>query len=369
MHEVIDPHDVDRSRTTGARRFFIVLGAIAFAPMGAAAQRPAACDSVAPPVVSPQARVMRTAAPAGQAVYAPPGSPHEDIIARGVCVALFDRAGGLVVRGDSTDEHGLFAFDTLPPGEYVLVAGMPSLHLAAQPIRVPTDRSRLSATRLLVHLRSRADSRPSTVTLVSNPALRHELLDRLAQDQRVRYAMIAAGADHLSPEVLARIDSLAAANQARMRTIVAQHGWPRRDLVGMDGSEAAFILVQHAGHLFQRQMLPIVEGAYRSGDLSGQDLALLTDRVLVGDGKPQRYGTQAVPIEKWVNRRPVLQPIEDSVNVDRRRAALGLQPLQDYVDALKRMYIPKRPSTPRPDSAAWSRRKLTQKLSSVRNHI
>lgn len=346
MHEVIDTHDTDRRRRSGARRRLLLLGAIAFAPLGVAAQRPAACDSVALPVVPPATSVMRTVAPAGQAVYAPPGSSHEDIRAAGVCVAVFDRAGGSVVSADTTDKAGLFSLDTLPPGEYVLVAGASTLHLAVQPIRVPTDRSRISVSRLLVHLRSRPDPRPSTVTLVTNPALRQELIDRLAQDQQVRFAMIAEGADHPSPEVLARIDSLAARNEARMRTIVAQSGWPRRDLVGMDGSEAAFILVQHAGHVFQRQMLPIVEGAYRRGDLSGQDLALLTDRVLVGDGRPQRYGTQAVPIENWVNRQPVLQPIEDSANVDRRRAALGLQPLEDYIDALRRMYLPKRPSAP-----------------------
>src|SRR5437588_687342 len=100
-----------------------------------------------------------------------------------------------------------------------------------------------------------------------------------------------------------------------------------------------FLLVQHADLAFQKEMLPLVEKAYRSGGLSGQSYALLLDRVLVGEGKPQVYGTQAKRFEEWKEQEPTLAPIEDEANVDKRRAEVGLPPLSEYRELLKRMYF------------------------------
>ncbi len=124
-----------------------------------------------------------------------------------------------------------------------------------------------------------------------------------------------------------------------MRAIVRQYGWPGPELVGKDGTEAAFLLVQHSNLAFQKEMLPLVQNAYRSGKLSGQSYALLLDRVLVGEGKPQVYGTQAKRFEEWKGKEPVLEPIEDEANVDKRRAEVGLSPLAEYIELLKRLYF------------------------------
>jgi hypothetical protein len=68
-----------------------------------------------------------------------------------------------------------------------------------------------------------------------------------------------------------------------------------------------------------------------AGEVSRQDLAYLTDRVLVNDGKKQRYGTQM-----GMNFEP--QPIEDAGNVDQRRAEVGLPPLAEYVKLAREQY-------------------------------
>ena len=91
---------------------------------------------------------------------------------------------------------------------------------------------------------------------------------------------------------------------------------------------------------FPEEVLPLVEKAYKSGKLSGQSYALLLDRVLVGSGKPQVYGTQAKRIEEWSGGEPVLEPIKDEANVDKRRTELGLSPLSEYREMLKRLYFP-----------------------------
>jgi hypothetical protein len=131
-----------------------------------------------------------------------------------------------------------------------------------------------------------------------------------------------------------------------MRAIVRKYKWPSPELVGRDGSEAALSLVQHADQAFQKEILPLVKKAYRSGGRSGPSYALLLDRVLVGEGKPQVYGTQAKRIEEWNGQEPTLQPIEDEANVDKRRAEVGLSPLSEYREFLQRMYFPQSKSKP-----------------------
>lgn len=51
----------------------------------------------------------------------------------------------------------------------------------------------------------------------------------------------------------------------------------------------------------------------------------LTGRVLVGEEKKQRYGTQLQPH----NGEPTPLPLENSENVDQRRAAMGLSSLAE----------------------------------------
>ena len=175
---------------------------------------------------------------------------------------------------------------------------------------------------------------------VREPALRRELLKRVEQDQAIRNELISKGIEHPDEAILARMRTIDTANTERVRTIVRQYGWPGPELVGQDGTDAAFMLVQHADLAFQKEILPLVEKAYRGGRLSGQNYALLLDRVLVGEGKPQVYGTQAKPMGQWKDKEPVLQPIEDEAHVDKRRAEVGLMPLADYVKFLKQLYFP-----------------------------
>jgi hypothetical protein len=160
------------------------------------------------------------------------------------------------------------------------------------------------------------------------------------RDQAIRNEWINKGADNTDKSLLARMSEIDSKNTARMKEIVRRYGWPGSELVGTSGSKAAFLIVQHAEHDFHRQMLPFVQRAYRSGGLSGSDYALFLDRVLVEDGKPQMYGTRVKPFELGNGKEPVPYPIKDEADVDKRRAEIGLPPLSEYLEGLKRMYFP-----------------------------
>ena len=198
----------------------------------------------------------------------------------------------------------------------------------------------------MMFLSSNIQAQPATSPSTGNPALRQELLERVERDQAIRDELIKKGVEHPDPGVLARMKEIDDANAERMKAIVSQYGWPSPELVGKDGAEAAFLLVQHSDLALQKEMLPLVEKAYKKGELRGQSYALLLDRVLVGQGKRQVYGTQAKGFDEWKNREPVLEPIEDEGNVDKRRAEVGLMPLAEYLQLLKQAYFPQTKDKP-----------------------
>ncbi|WP_412070099.1 DUF6624 domain-containing protein [Rubrivirga sp. IMCC43871] len=187
---------------------------------------------------------------------------------------------------------------------------------------------------------------PAIAQDVAEPAIRAELVDRLAVEQDVRQRLIATGAFATgaladpTPEVaalLAEMMTTDADNLAFVEALVDAHGWPTPALVGADGVNAAFLIVQHAPPDVQARMLPLAEAAFRAGDLPGQSYALLLDRVLVGRGEPQVYGTQAAP---GPDGEMVIAPTVDDATLDARRAEVGLGTAAEYLATLKAVYAP-----------------------------
>jgi hypothetical protein len=131
---------------------------------------------------------------------------------------------------------------------------------------------------------------------------------------------------------LLRSDSL---RTARLREIVATHGWPVASRDGPAAVRAAWLILQHsADTAWQRRLLPALDAAAAAGEIARGEVAMLTDRVLVRDGRPQRYGSAF----KLEGGRYVPYPIEDAERVDQRRAAVGLQPMEDYATLLRQMF-------------------------------
>ncbi|WP_420455477.1 DUF6624 domain-containing protein [Rubrivirga sp.] len=177
---------------------------------------------------------------------------------------------------------------------------------------------------------------PAVAQDVAEPALRADLLERYAAEQDVRMRLIAAGIAEPDRALLSEMSAIDADNLARVVEIVDTHGWPTPELVGADGVNAAFMIVQHADPATQERMLPLVEAAYRAGDLPGQSYAMLLDRVLVvGRGEPQVYGTQAA---FGPDGEMVVSPTIDDATLDARRAEVGLPPVAEYLAMLREAY-------------------------------
>jgi hypothetical protein len=147
-----------------------------------------------------------------------------------------------------------------------------------------------------------------------------------AEDARVRQELLDAG--ELGGHYVPRMEAVHVKNAARLREIIAVHGWPAVDVAGQDGAEAAWLIAQHAvGEPdFQRRALILLSEGASLGRAPAWHAAYLEDRIAMHEGRPQRYGTQWLddPFDGRVRPWALLDP--DRVN--EFRAQVGLGPLR-----------------------------------------
>jgi hypothetical protein len=191
----------------------------------------------------------------------------------------------------------------------------------------------------------RAEDKPAdkkVTPAVGDEKLRQELLRRMKEDQDARKKLIrlmsapkepGKKADQPETKAMVEIDKR---NTAWLKGVIDRKGWPGKSLVGADAAQAAWLLVQHADldRPFQKRCLPLLADAVKKGEATGMQLAYLTDRVRVGAGEKQVYGTQFHTVDGKLEP----QPIEDEANVDKRRKEVGLSSLDEYRKQMERTY-------------------------------
>jgi len=164
--------------------------------------------------------------------------------------------------------------------------------------------------------------------------LRNELLARVEKDQAVRQKAIDEGGDAKAWQQTVPVDK---DNTAWLKQVIAAKGWPTQTSVGEDGARAAFLIAQHADFdlAFQEQVLAALKIAVDQKEAEPSNLALLTDRVLRQQGKPQIYGTQFSDND---DGSMSLQPTEDLAGLNKRRASVGLPSIEEYKKTLSEIY-------------------------------
>ncbi|AAF83638.1 hypothetical protein XF_0828 [Xylella fastidiosa 9a5c] len=118
--------------------------------------------------------------------------------------------------------------------------------------------------------------------------------------------------------------------QKQLERLMRGRGLFRLNEVGKDAVTAEFLIIQHSSPAFMKRFEKEMGELAARGDFPKDDYATFVDRLLVYEHKPQRYGTQA-------NGDLELYPIEDEQFVDKRRASMGLSPLQVLLDKLEKV--------------------------------
>ena len=164
-------------------------------------------------------------------------------------------------------------------------------------------------------------------------ALRRDLLEMARLDRSVRAELVASGTlfDVGYEPRMARIHQR---NAQRLWRIIESVGWPGTDLVGSDGAEAAWLILQHAISEpdLLRLALPLLTTAAREGKADPAHAAKLEDRIRFFEGRPQRYGTQL----DW-DADGNLSPgeVDDPQQLAERRDAVGLPTLEEQIAAAR----------------------------------
>ena len=126
-----------------------------------------------------------------------------------------------------------------------------------------------------------------------------------------------------------------AKNSKRLEEIVRQFGWPSSIVVGTKASARAFAMLLKAPLALRKAYWPILVKEYEGGFLSGENIASLTDSILVEEGLEQNYGTQVSVKEGEV----FVGPVANKETLNDRRMALGLMSMEDYLVTYKDLYL------------------------------
>lgn len=162
-----------------------------------------------------------------------------------------------------------------------------------------------------------------------NEDLRKRLLAMRAEDERVREELAATG--ELFDGYCPKMEKVHLENAAELERMIEEAGgWLGRSLVGADGADAAWLIVQHAISLpeFSRKCLQLIEYAAREGEVKPAHAAYLHDRICFFENRPQRYGTQS----DWnADGKMQVWTLEDEKRVNEFRAEVGLPPLESLI--------------------------------------
>ena len=164
--------------------------------------------------------------------------------------------------------------------------------------------------------------------------LKAELLAMAESDQDVRKRWLAAPSENRAP-IAAEMQQTDKDLTAKLKTIVDAQGWPTISLVGLEASRAAALILTHSpDHDFQRRLLPDLQKLIDDDKIMAADIANIIDKLLVAEGKPQRFGTQI----DFRDGNSVLWPIEDPAHLEQRREQYGLTPMAVYKKLLVDKY-------------------------------
>ncbi len=134
-------------------------------------------------------------------------------------------------------------------------------------------------------------------------------------------------------------DSVFRTHEKRLQEVFKNNGFAGYDLVGKDGSKNFFLMVQHSDHnpIFQSRVLEKMKIEVDKKNANSSSYGLLVDRVNLNTGKAQIYGTQVRYNMK--TGQPYPKELKDSLNVNKRREAIGLEPLESYLNDMSEMHF------------------------------
>tara|TARA_B110000014_G_C19912179_1_gene472045 strand:+ start:89 stop:769 length:681 start_codon:yes stop_codon:yes gene_type:complete len=120
-----------------------------------------------------------------------------------------------------------------------------------------------------------------------------------------------------------------AINERKVKVILDKYGWPGKDIIGEQGNWTICNVIQHSDNEVRVKYLPMMRQAVKDKKLHPRFLVRTEDRIATERGDLQIYGGQMkyYPETKSFN----VWPVYDPVNIDKRRAEIGLEPISEFL--------------------------------------
>ena len=118
-------------------------------------------------------------------------------------------------------------------------------------------------------------------------------------------------------------------NIKNIKEILGIEGWPDSTQIGPRGNEIICRILQHSNLEIREHYLPRMQQAVLDKKLEARWLVRAEDRIRTDKGELQMYGGQM----KWYPKSKSfnLWPVYDPVNIDKRRAEIGLIPIAEHL--------------------------------------
>ena len=118
-------------------------------------------------------------------------------------------------------------------------------------------------------------------------------------------------------------------NLVTIVSLIEKCGMPTLKEVNQKQMSAIWLVFQHADNYHRKKYLSQLKKSAENGDLRKSQMALMEDRILMIDGKPQIYGSQISQDRE--NGGWKIYDLANPETVDKRRAEIGMEPLSEYV--------------------------------------
>lgn len=163
-----------------------------------------------------------------------------------------------------------------------------------------------------------------------------EIIELQNADLELRDKLIQNG--QLSDGYNREMEALHNRNADTLNNIIDKVGYPTVDKVGKEANEAAWLVIQHSigQPEFMRKCSALLEKAVAENQADAKQLAYLTDRIAIFEGRPQLYGTNF----DW-DENGEMNPYQydDLEKVNQRRKTLGLNSLEEQTEIIRKLAV------------------------------
>ena len=164
-------------------------------------------------------------------------------------------------------------------------------------------------------------------------------IGRKDQEVREEWAKVATGSvtQEEAIKYALKMEETDSANLASVSNILDTYGWPSG--LSDAANKAIFLVIDHSDLKTMNKYIGLFRDAVEKGYIQMNDLVTMEDRMLMNEGKPQKYGTQAYSLAEDGKTVIYIWPVEDPNKLDELRKSVGLIPIEEYLEIVKQQGV------------------------------